>query len=321
MRTILKLRANQNITGYVPARRRTQSRMKCLLILALELSFAGVANAQTSSVLPIKTVQDLHAFFNWSNQKKTIVSGHRGGMVPGFPENSLATFENTLIHTPAFFEIDPRLTKDSVIVLMHDATLDRTTTGTGKLSDHTWDELKKLYLKDAEGHVTQHRIPTLSEAIEWARGKTVLNLDRKDVPWAMTAALIRQHQADAFVMLTIHTPEQAQYYHQDNNGLMFSVFIKSKQELDTYEKAGVPAANMIAYIGPTVKPENQVLYQLLNARGVMCMISAASSYDKLPNPKERAAAYRMIVQDGASILESDRPIEVAEALKGFVPHR
>lgn len=47
----------------------------------------------------------------------------------GYAENCIEGLENVLTQMPAFFEIDPRLTKDSVIVLMHDATLDRTTTG------------------------------------------------------------------------------------------------------------------------------------------------------------------------------------------------
>ena len=284
------------------------------LVILCGALMAGGTHAQVPHRLPIKTVEDLHDFFKWTDKKKPIISGHRGGMVPGFPENSLATFENTLQHTPAFFEIDPRLTRDSVIVLMHDATLERTTTGTGKVSDYTWKELQKLRLKDSDGNVTEHRIPTLGEAIEWARGKTVLNLDRKDVPFAMTAAIIRKHRADAFVMLTVHSPEQARYYLDDNRDRMFSAFVKTPQELTAYEKAGIPADNMIAYIGPTVKPENQELYRLLHAKGIMCMISAASSYDKLTSAEERAAAYRAIVADGATILESDRPIEVAEAI-------
>ena len=281
----------------------------------LAFNYPKRAQAQSLHRLPIKTVRDLHAYFKWIPNKPPIISGHRGGTVKGFAENSLASFENTLKYTPAFFETDPRLTKDSVIVLLHDASLDRMTTGTGKLSDYTWEELKKLRLKDAQGNVTQQRIPTLDEAIEWARGKTVLNLDRKDVPFSMTAAIIRKHKADAFVILTVHSPEQARYYYEDNKDRMFSAFIKNKQELEAYEKAGIPAANLIAYIGPTIKTENKELYQLLNGKGIMCMISAASSYDKLPDEQERFSAYRAIIEDGASILESDRPIEVAQALK------
>ena len=275
------------------------------------------ANAQMN-ILKTKSAGDLHAFFKYTGNDVLLIAGHRGGMVKGFPENSIATFENTLKHTPAFFEIDPRLTKDSVIVLMHDATLDRTTTGTGKLSDYTFEELKKLRLKDFEGNITGYSIPTLSEVIEWARGKTIINLDHKDVPLAMIASMLRKHKADAFVMLTVHSPSEAGFYLNDNKDRMFSAFIRTKKEFDDYEKAGIPFTRLIAYIGPQVKADNQEMYKLLNEKGAMCMISAASSYDKLKSPEERSAAYKLIANDGASILESDYPIEAAEAVKELI---
>lgn len=291
-----------------------------LLALHALLIAAGSISAfaqKQLNVLKIKTAKDLHAFFRYTGNDAILITGHRGGMVQGFPENSIATFENTLKHTPAFFEIDPRLTKDSVIVLMHDATLDRTTTGTGKLSDYTYAELQKFRLKDAGGNITDFAIPTLSEVIEWARGKTVLNLDHKDVPLAMTAALIKKHRADAFVMLTVHSAAEMQYYLSQNKKHTFSAFVRNRKEYDDYEKTGVPFNQMIAYIGPHVKPENKELYALLNKKGTMCMISAASSYDKLKTPEKRKAAYISIAQDGASVLESDYPIEAAEAIKSF----
>lgn len=277
------------------------------------------ANAQDKMhVLKLKTAKDMHAFFEYTGNDVMLIAGHRGGMVKGFPENSIATFENTLRHTPAFFEIDPRLTKDSVIVLMHDATLDRTTTGKGKLSDYTFAELKQFRLKDAEGNVTHYGIPTLSEVIEWARGKTIVNLDHKDVPLPMTAALIRKHKADAFVMLTVHSSSEARFYLADNKDRTFSAFIKNKKEFEAYEQAGVPFPQLIAYIGPLVKPDNKELYDLLNKKGAMCMISAASSYDKSKTAEERKAAYVAIVKDGASILESDYPIEAAAAIQDLI---
>jgi glycerophosphoryl diester phosphodiesterase len=297
--------------------------MKYIILPALSIcmvfSCLLTVHAQSKiNVLNLKSARDLHDFFRYTGNDVMLIAGHRGGMVKGFPENSIATFENTLKHTPAFFEIDPRLTKDSVIVLMHDATLDRTTTGKGKLSDYTYADLKAFQLKDAEGNITKYAIPTLSEVIEWARGKTILNLDHKDVPLAMTAALIKKHKADAFVMLTVHKPSEAKYYLNDNKNSMFSAFIKSKEEFEEYENAGIPFTQMIAYIGPLVKPENQELYGLLNKKGTMCMISAASSYDKSKDSLERKAAYRAVVKDGASILESDYPIESAEAIKDLI---
>lgn len=285
----------------------------CIAVFVFSV-FRTPVLAQSHKINP-QTAEDLHRFFKYDPKKPVIITGHRGGMVTGFPENSIATFENTLNHTPAFFEIDPRLTKDSVIVLMHDATLDRTTTGKGKLSDYTYKELSNIRLKDAEGNITGYSIPTLSEVIEWARGKTILNLDHKDVPLAMTAALIRKHKAEAFVMLTVHSPKEARYYLDQNKASMFSAFVKNKNDFEGYVNEGIPFTQMIAYIGPTVKPENKELYHLLNARGTICMISAASSYDKLKDAQERKKAYQSIAADGAGILESDYPIEAADALK------
>lgn len=287
----------------------------------LNLFFVGLHSACAQdelNVLKINNVRELHHFFEFTGNDIILIAGHRGGMVKGFPENSVATFENTLKHTPAFFEIDPRLTKDSVIVLMHDATLERTTTGTGKVSDYTYAELLKFRLKDAEGNVTEYSIPTLSEVIEWARGKTILNLDHKDVPLEMTAAIIRKHRADAFVMLTVHNPEQALFYLKNDKRSMFSAFIRNRKEFDDYDNAGVPFSQLIAYIGPQVKPENRELYDLLHKKGAMCMISAASSYDKLKSADERKAAYRNIAKDGASIIESDYPIETADAIQDLI---
>ena len=106
-----------------------------------------------------------------------MVSGHRGGYEEGYAEICIVGLENVLTLMPAFFEIDPRLTKDSVIVLMHDATLDRTTTGKGKIKDYTWEELQSLRLKDHSGKVTDCRIPTLEEVIVWSKGKTIFYFD------------------------------------------------------------------------------------------------------------------------------------------------
>ncbi|MCH5720011.1 glycerophosphodiester phosphodiesterase family protein [Niabella hibiscisoli] len=121
--------------------------------------------------LDLKTPQQLQAFFKHTKSNAPVISGHRGCDIADYPENSIEAFEYVLQHTPAFFEIDPRMTKDSVIVLMHDATLDRTTNGNGKLSDYTWAEVQQLRLKDRFGKLTPYRIPTLAQVIEWGEAR------------------------------------------------------------------------------------------------------------------------------------------------------
>jgi glycerophosphoryl diester phosphodiesterase len=265
--------------------------------------------------LNMKSPQQLQAFFKHSENNAPVISGHRGCDMAGYPENSIEAFEYVLRHTPAFFEIDPRMTKDSVIVLMHDATLDRTTNGTGKLSDYTWAEVQQLQLKDRFGKLTPYRVPTLAQVIEWGRGKTILNLDRKDVPPEITDRIIKEHKAGSFVMVTVHNAEQARFYFNRDPNRMMSAFVKTEKALQEYEAAGIPWKNMIAYIGSENKPENKIMLDLLHQRKVKCMISAAPVYDKLITIEERAEAYRDIFRSGADILESDLPVEVARAIR------
>lgn len=294
--------------------------MKSSPIIALVFSITAFiitpsfVQGQKLQTINTKSAKKTHQFFKYKMGAQPIVSGHRGGMIEGFPENSIETMENTLKYTAAFFEIDPRLTKDSVIVLMHDATLDRTTNGTGKLSDYTWEELKDLRLKDPFGNITDFKIPTLEDAILWARGKTILNLDKKDVPYGMIADLIEKHRATHFVMITVHSPEHAQFYLDRNANSTFSAHIKTPKEFEAYKKAGIPWAQMIAYIGSENKPENKIMIDLLHSVDVKVMISTAPTYDKLSSKEERAQAYQDFMSQGPDIIESDLPIEVKEAL-------
>jgi glycerophosphoryl diester phosphodiesterase len=291
--------------------------VKTLICLFL-FSFSEDALSQRNAfhVLKIRNAGELKAYFKYTGNDLPIISGHRGGIIKGFPENCIPTFEHILQSTPAFFEIDPRLTKDSLVVLMHDVTLDRTTNGTGKVSDYTYAQLQELRLKDAAGEITNYRIPLLSEVIKWSKGKTVLNLDRKDVPLELTDKIIREAGNDV-IMLTVHSPEQARFYLERNPEAMFSAHILNRKTFDEYEQAGIPWQNMIAYIGPRHRPENKELLELLHARGVMCMISAAPSHDKLRESAERAENYRDTFRQGADILESDLPSEVAAAIQGM----
>jgi glycerophosphoryl diester phosphodiesterase len=291
-----------------------------LVLFAFCISFfETVAQKNSLCVLKINNHRQLKVFFKYTGNDMPIISGHRGGIINGFPENSIEAMENTLRYTPAFFEVDPRITKDSVIILIHDATLDRTTNGTGKVIDYTWEELQQLRLKDKNGNLTPFKIPSLEEAIKWSKGKTVLNLDKKDVPMEMTEKIISDLKAEGHVMVTVHNAEQAKFYYQKNKLIMFSAFVLTKEELDQYEKSGVPWSNMMAYIGSNHKDENQELLHLLHRRGIMCMISTAPRYDKLDLKDDRYNVYREILKSGVNVIESDLPIEVAASVKSMVP--
>lgn len=285
------------------------------LFLTLFFAFSiSRASAQELHVLNFGTVQEMVEHFQYGKNKK-IISGHRGTIENGLPENSIAGMEEVLKHTTAIFEVDPRLTKDGVPVMVHDATLERTTTGSGEVSDYTWKELKDLKLKDNQGNITSHGINTLDEMIKWAKGKTILNLDKKNLPMEMTAEIIRKHNAYAWVWVTVHNAEQARFYLDGNPEQYLSMHVKTQEALDDFISSGLSFNRMIVYIGPEIKPTNQEMYNFFKEKGVMCMISTAPTYDKLPTKEERRKKYRMVFEDGANILESDFPIEASQAIK------
>lgn len=106
-----------------------------------------------------------------------MICAHRG-ISEKVPENSLAGIKECINLGIEIVEIDLSKTKDGKIILMHDKTLERTTTGRGKVSETTLAEIKKLYLKDKNGKVTSHKVPTLEKALDVAKGKILVQMDK-----------------------------------------------------------------------------------------------------------------------------------------------
>ncbi|MDF3078299.1 MAG: glycerophosphodiester phosphodiesterase family protein [Sphingobacteriaceae bacterium] len=252
----------------------------------------------------------MREFFRYAPDRKPLVFAHRGGTSAGYPENCIATFQHTLETVTPFFETDPHLTKDSVIVLLHDGVLDRTTTGKGKLSDYTWEEVKKLRLKDPEGNVTNYRIPTLEEALRWSKGKAVFMLDKKDVPLAMLADRIKKLNATSRVIISAYTLEEAKYHYSQNPDIMLEAFLKNEKEFAEYQSSGIPWENLFAYVS---QPKEKKFYDLLHANGVMAMVYTATVIEKQPVEK-RLQDYKRAIEGGADLLLSDRVKEVAEVV-------
>lgn len=98
---------------------------------------------------------------------------HRGSSAAR-PENTLAAFELAIAQGADVIECDVRRTGDGALLILHDATVDRTTDGTGPLRDLTAEEAQAL---DA-GH--GERIPSLAEVLELARGRVRVNVDLKE---------------------------------------------------------------------------------------------------------------------------------------------
>jgi glycerophosphoryl diester phosphodiesterase len=98
---------------------------------------------------------------------RTLLAAHRGGALL-WPENSLLAFRNAIALGADFLELDVHLSEDGEPIVIHDPTLDRTTTGTGPVRDLTLAELRRLRLKDRDGRVTDEAVPALEEVLALA---------------------------------------------------------------------------------------------------------------------------------------------------------
>ena len=121
--------------------------------------------------------EKLLAELNDPSSKYVMVITHRGDW-RNYPENSIPAIESVIRMGADMMELDVKMTKDSVLVLMHDKTIDRMTNGKGKVSDFTYDSLKTFRMRRAHNVVTDSiRIPTLREALLCCKDRILVNVD------------------------------------------------------------------------------------------------------------------------------------------------
>lgn len=111
------------------------------------------------------------------NSNRVYVVSHRADW-RNAPENSVQAIENCIAMGVDMVEIDLKKTKDGHLIVMHDKTIDRTTTGKGKPEEFTLAEIKEMFLKNGAGHKTKHKVPTFEEVMNVCKGRIWVNVDK-----------------------------------------------------------------------------------------------------------------------------------------------
>ena len=136
---------------------------------------------------------------------KPMIIAHRGAS--GYaPENTMAAFSKGIELGADAIELDVNQTADGEIVVIHDATLRRTTNGRGRAREHTLAELRLL---DAGGwfgkEYSGERISTLQEVLQWASARTRVWIEIKDAAAQKVLAIVKKEQAlDRVVIFSMH---------------------------------------------------------------------------------------------------------------------
>lgn len=146
-----------------------------LLYLAASQAFISAAHAAQPA--PATRADSILRILHDPHSKQVLVASHRGDW-RNYPENSLPAIENAIRAGADIIEVDLALTRDSVLVICHDRTIDRTTNGHGRIAELTLDSVLRCRLLTGHGIKTSHRIPTLREVLELCRGKACINIDK-----------------------------------------------------------------------------------------------------------------------------------------------
>jgi glycerophosphoryl diester phosphodiesterase len=287
----------------------------CGSLSACSFTEANGGSYSKQSSLELRSVEDLYQFLTYNKQRVPLISAHRGGPEPGFPENAIETFERSAGKQPLVIECDIALSKDSVLVMMHDDKLDRTTSGKGLLSNHTLKELRTLYLKDNDGKKTAFRIPTLDEVLKWGKGKVIFTLDiKRGVPLDLVIDAVKRNAAAPYTVIITYSASQAAQVHQIAPELMISASIKTTDDLVRLNDYGIPDNRLVAFVG--VSEPTTELYRELHDHGIMCIIGTMGNLDNQAKVRGDNLYYKLI-ERGADIISTDRHNEAGVQLAKY----
>lgn len=274
--------------------------------LGLDERPADRVRTPTSSVhyRDFASAADLAAALRWTPSAPVLVSAHRGGPQRALPENALETFEYALNHAPALIETDVRRTSDGVLVLMHDETLDRTTTGSGRVDQTTFAQIRRLRLVTEDSLVTTFRVPTLAEALAWADGRAVLLLDVKpDVPYPeLVAALRQQDAADRVAVITYSLDDHERLFALAPD-LVVSATAETPADVDALLSSPIDADRVIAWAGVGVP--DPVVVERLHAAGIRAQAGAFGAIDAAAREGSTSDPYDALLDAGADVISTD----------------
>ena len=252
-----------------------------------------------------------------------LVAAHRGDWL-NYPENSLAAIQGCIDMGIDIVEIDIRITKDNHLILLHDQSLERTTTGTGKVYYYTLEQLKQFYLKDRFGNVTTEQIPTLQEALEVAKDKIVVTIDKHENLEDDIIEIVREAKMlnQSLIIGFEDYSTTKQLYHSALDSIFYTPAVhKTIQDIDSYvdEFTSMLSPSIFAFWYsssdsesfnkiPSVKKESRVWVSTTDANQCAGHTDEVSAID--PD-----AGWGWVIDNGANIIMTDTPEELLRYLK------
>lgn len=260
----------------------------------------------------------------WAQSSKVQVASHRGDW-RNYADNAIEGIESCIRMGVDIVEIDVAKTKDGHLILMHDRKVDRTTGGKGLVSDFTLTEIQALRLRNGLGRVTGFRVPTLEEAMQAAKGKIIVNIDKGDEYFDEVYSVLKKTGTVEQAIIKSEKPyvQLRQQYGAALDSMTFMPVVVLKKETTIDSISVVISKAYPAYEIVFAEERRELLQyiktQLQNTSSVIWInalwdsLCAGYSDDKaLANPDETWGY--LIDTLGASIIQTDRPAMLLEYL-------
>lgn len=239
-------------------------------------------------------------------QKDFHFAAHRGSHQQ-FPENSVPAIEEAITLGTTIVELDVRSTKDGVLILMHDNTVDRTTTGKGQVSQLTYAEIQQLQLLDKpHGSASKYRVPTLQDALRLCKGKIILDIDFKEERKeyiAKTYALITQEGMEDEVLFFLYDHREMEQVYKLNPTITLFPRARSMKDLNEILQS---KRTRIIHIDESFDAVDQLT--LLKQEGVYLWINSLGETDEQATEKGRSV-YQFFLKKYpfVKIIQTDNP--------------
>lgn len=248
---------------------------------------------------------------------QVLVVAHRGNWRSA-PENSIAAIDSAIRMGVDIVEIDIQKTKDGGLILMHDDRVDRTTNGKGFIKEYTLAEIKKLRLRDKDGKLTEHTVPTLEEALLAAKGQIMFNLDKAySVFGEVYEVLERTGTANLVIMKGSQPVETVK---REFGGYLDKVIYipvigldekEAEKKVRDYMKLLHPAAFELVYADPSNSLPGKIKSVILGKSRIWyntLWASLAGGHEDDQALKDPDKNYGYLIEElGARILQTDRP--------------
>ncbi len=294
-------------------------------IILLIIICTCIVSEQFGSTHTAELLKQLHN----STSNYIFVVSHRADW-RNAPENSLQAIENCIMMGVDMVEIDVRMTKDSILMLMHDETIDRTTSGKGKISDYTYSELQNVVLKDGLGVKTFHKIPTLEEVMTLAKGKILVNIDKAGDYMDKVMTVLRKTETVKEVVLKgskTYENVRVQYGKLLDEMIYMPILNEKNKNPEDFIESFMTHYKPVAYEIVFSSTESRV-YQLIptfQKQPARVWINAlwpemnAGHCDELAvkNPEEN---WGWIIKNGGNIIQTDRPEALLKYLRSKKLH-